>query len=131
MIRRVRRHHAVDFRDEQTPRVSLSVYADNRRLALGDVSSQNRLRERRLEEMLHGALDRSRAHGGIVPRLAEEVSGIVGDVEADLTIGESRPDAFHLLRDDLSHLRKVERIEHDVLVHAIDDRVGSAHARRS
>ena len=90
-------------------------------VAVGDGRGDQRARQRRLELLLHGALERPRAVLGAVAALGQRVERLVGGVQRDAPLGGPPLQRLDLQAGDGAQLRQAERVEDDHLVETVEE----------
>ena len=94
---------------------------DRDRLAVVDLAGEDQLGERVLHRLLDHALQRARAVGRILALLGEPVARLGVELERDLAILEQLREPPHLDVDDAAHLLRLQPMEQDDLVDAVEE----------
>src|SRR5712691_3393653 len=85
-------------------------------IAVQNLSVQNLQRQRILDQLLNGALERSSAEVGVVSLSEEQLFGGVGELDRDLTVGKQAAHVFKAQLDNLDQLLFAKRTEDDDVV---------------
>src|SRR5450631_2198612 len=97
------------------------VHADLDAAARNEFAFQDPLRERILDLLLDGTLQRPRTVDRIESRLANEVARLVIEHEAHVAFQKPRAQVAQLYVDHGTDLRRAERMKHDDIVDAVDE----------
>ncbi|SPE30427.1 conserved hypothetical protein [Candidatus Sulfopaludibacter sp. SbA6] len=91
------------------------------RLAVMHRALQQQAAQRRFDLFLNGPLQRTRAVMRVVARAHQIGARSIGEFERDVTVRQARPQAPKLDLDDLFQVLLGKRVEHDGLVHAVQE----------
>src|SRR5436190_6787283 len=97
------------------------VRIDHDVIAVEHLSVEDLQRERILNQLLDGALQRTRSEIRIVALREQQVFGSVGELERDLAIRQQAANVFQPQLDDLDQLLFPERAEDDDIVHTVQE----------
>src|SRR4051794_20047315 len=106
--------------------LALGRPADHHRAAGHELGAQDEVGQRVLDVALDRAAQRPGAHRRVPPLVDQQVLGILGELELELTLGQGLPDAAQEQLDDRLDLVLLQLVEDDDVVDAVEE-LGPEH----